>query len=242
MESIYETVYPVRVINTDLFGLCRPSSVMDFMQEAATEHTVRLGISSEDLARKGAIWMLARMRYTLFRPIRGGEVLRVKTWGRPPQGAYVLRDFELYVGEERVGEAVSVWVLGDLGDHSLLRAEDILMGETWYVPEHPMVKPGKIRMPKDLEEAGERRIGYSETDINGHANNTRYADYACDAIRFEEHRGRYVQELQITYSAECLAGQSIRMQSKSEKNTYYVRGVDKDGKPHFDIRMELAEI
>ncbi len=24
--------------------------------------------------------------------------------------------------------------------------------------------------------------------------------------------------------------------------TYYVRGVDKDGKPHFDIRMELAEI
>ena len=134
MESIYETVYPVRVINTDLFGLCRPSSVMDFMQEAATEHTVRLGISSEDLARKGAIWMLARMRYTLFRPIRGGEVLRVKTWGRPPQGAYVLRDFELYVGEERVGEAVSVWVLGDLGHHSLLRAEDILMGETWYVP------------------------------------------------------------------------------------------------------------
>lgn len=79
MDAIYEAGYPVRVINTDLFGVCRPSSIMDFMQEAATEHTVRLGISSDDLARKGAIWMLVRMRYTLFRPIRGGEVLRVKT-------------------------------------------------------------------------------------------------------------------------------------------------------------------
>ena len=242
MDAIYEAGYPVRVINTDLFGVCRPSSIMDFMQEAATEHTVRLGISSDDLARKGAIWMLVRMRYTLFRPIRGGEVLRVKTWGRPPQGAYVLRDFELYLGEECVGEAVSVWVLGDLVHHSLLRAEEILTAESWHIPEAAMAKPGKIRMPKDLEEAGERRIGYSDTDINGHANNTRYADYACDAIRFEERRGQYVQAMQITYSAECLAGQSIRMQFKREMNTYDVRGVDKDGKPHFDIRMELAEI
>ena len=61
-------------------------------------------------------------------------------------------------------------------------------------------------MPKDLEDAGSRRIGYSETDINGHANNTRYADYACDTVHFEELAGRYVRELQITYSAECLAG------------------------------------
>ena len=242
MEAIYETNYPVRVINTDMFGLCRPSSVMDFMQEAATEHTVILGISTEDLAKNHAIWMLVRMKYTLSRPIYGGEVLRVKTWGRPPQGVYVLRDFELYVGEERVGEAVSIWVLGDVENHTMLRAEDILPQEGAWEPEHPMAKPGKIRMPKDMDETGERRIGYSETDSNGHANNTRYADYACDAICFENRAGQYLKELQITYSAECLAGQTVRMLCKNDENTFYVRGVDKDDKSHFDIRMELAEI
>lgn len=51
-----------------------------------------------------------------------------------------------------------------------------------------------------------------------------------------------MKELQITYSAECLAGQSIRLLRQKQDSFYYVRGVDKDGKPHFDIRMELAEI
>lgn len=242
MEPIYESEYAVRVIDTDLFHLCRPSSVMNFMQEAATEHTVRLGISTEDLAKVNAIWMLVRMKYTLLRPVYGGEILRVRTWGRPPKGTFVVRDFELYVGQEFVGQAVSVWVLGDVENHSLLRAEDILPSEGALEPETPMEKPGKIHMPKDMENAGERIIGYSETDVNGHANNTRYADYACDAIHFERMKGKYVRQMQITYSAECLAGQTIHMLCKTESGTFYVRGVDKDGKPHFDIRMELAEI
>ena len=242
MDTIYETTYHVGVINTDLFGLCRPSSVMDFMQEAAGEHTIHLGIGQEDLLEKHAIWMLVRLRYTLHRPIYGGEDLTVKTWGRPPKGAFVVRDFLLYVGQECVGEAVSVWVLGDAQNHTLLRAEDILSPEGAHQPEHPMEKPGKIRMPKEMKPVGERRIGYSETDSNGHANNTRYADYACDAIAFETQRGKYLRQMQITYSTECLVGQTIWMLCEKEEEIYYVRGVDKDGKSHFDIRMELAEI
>ena len=242
MKAIYETSYPIRVINTDLFGLCRPSSIMDFMQEAAAEHTAITGTATENLKKDHAIWMLARMRYTLFRPVRGGEILRIKTWGRPPKSSFVIRDFELYVGQECVGEAVSLWVLADVENHSLLRAESILPQDSAFEPEHPMEKPGKIRMPKEMDAAGEHRIGYSETDTNGHANNTRYADYACDAIRFENRAGWYLKELQITYSAECLAGQTIYMLCKDAENTFYVRGVDKDGKSHFDIRMELAEI
>ena len=211
MNKIYENEYPVRVIDTDLFRLCRPSSLMNFMQEAAMEHVVELGFGTDELAKKHAIWMLVRMKYTIHRPIRGGEVLRIKTWGRRPTGAFVIRDYELYVGQERVGEAVSTWVLGDMENQSLLRAEDLLSPEGALEMDHPQEKLGKIRMPKEMEEVGERRIGYSETDLNGHANNTRYADYACDAIRFETLAGYHVKELQITYSAECLAGQSIRL-------------------------------
>ena len=107
MNKIYENEYPVRVIDTDLFRLCRPSSLMNFMQEAAMEHVVELGFGTDELAKKHAIWMLVRMKYTIHRPIRGGEVLRIKTWGRRPTGAFVIRDYELYVGQERVGEAVS---------------------------------------------------------------------------------------------------------------------------------------
>lgn len=32
----------------------------------------------------------------------------------------------------------------------------------------------KLRMPGEMEERDRRRMGYSDTDINGHVNNTRY--------------------------------------------------------------------
>ena len=243
MKDIHENEYAVRVINTDLFNLCRPSSLMDFLQEAATEHAVRLKIAREDLADKHAIWMLVRLKYTLLRPIRGGEKLRVQTSYRKPKGVYILRDFELFVGDEHVGSALSTWVLADAENRTLLRSEDVLPALGEEDPEDEgKEKLGKIRMPREMEDAGERVIGYSETDVNGHANNTRYADYACDAMHFEACAGQYIREMQITYSAECLAGQTIHLQRQRVENTVYVRGVDKDGKPHFDIRMELAEI
>lgn len=238
--TVYESEYPVRVIDTDLFDLCRPSSLLDFLQEAATEHAVLLGIGTKDLVSQGAVWMLVRLKYTLLRPLRGGERLRVQTAYRPPKGAFVLRDFELYVGQEHVGSALSTWVLGDINSHALLKAEELLPAGGMDAPGKE--KLGKIPMPKEMDDAGTRTIGYSETDINGHANNTRYADYACDAIHFERCRGQYVRQMQLTYSAECRAGQTIQLKSSGGGTVFYVRGLDKNGKSHFDIRMELDEI
>ena len=215
MMTVYESEYPVRVIDTDLFDLCRPSSLMNFLQEAATEHANLLGIGAKDLKGRGAVWMLVRLKYELLRPIRGGECLRVQTAYRPPKGTFVLRDFELYVGQEHVGSSLSTWALGDVNSHALLKAEQILPAGGTDAPGKE--KLGKIPMPKELEDAGVRVIGYSETDVNGHANNTRYADYACDAIHFERCRGQYVRQMQLTYSAECLAGQTIHMRRRGEE-------------------------
>ena len=88
MNKIYEeNEYPIRVIDTDLFRLCRPSSLMDFMQESAMEHTVDLGISSEDLIKVRAIWMLVRMKYTIHRPIRAAKCYVLKP-GPSPTGVF----------------------------------------------------------------------------------------------------------------------------------------------------------
>ncbi len=243
MNDLYEQTYYVRVLDTDLFGLCRPSSVMNFLQETAAQHSMQLGIGRENLANQNqAIWMLVRLRYTLFRPLHGDEEFRVRTWYRAPHGAFIQRDFELISGDERIGYALSTWVLADVKSHALLKAEDIIFGNGASEEDMFTEKLGKIRMPKELKEVAVRQLGYSETDANGHINNTRYADYACDAIHFETLTGKYVREFQITYSAECLAGQTLRMLCKNEGNLFYVRGVDKDHKSHFDIRMEVAEI
>ena len=48
---------------------------------------------------------------------------------------------------------------------------------------------------------------YSDTDVNGHVNNTRYADFACDAVELDKlPPEQFLAEMQIGYLAECRPG------------------------------------
>lgn len=48
---------------------------------------------------------------------------------------------------------------------------------------------------------------YSDTDVNGHVNNTRYADFACDAVELDRlPENQFLTEMQIGYLAECRRG------------------------------------
>ena len=243
MNSNYEEQFRVHIVDTDLFGLCKPSSILNFLQETAGGHAQVLRIGRDDIVKEQhGIWMLVRLQYTLNRPIRTNETLTIKTWYCAPKGVFVQRDFEISVDGVCVGHAWSTWVIGNEETHALMKAEEFLSGVGASDPALFTKKLGKIRMPKEMQDAGCRQAAYSETDINGHINNIRYADYACDTIHLEKLQNQYVCEMQITYSAECLAGERVHMQCTEDGKTYYVRGVDKDGKSHFDIRMELAEI
>ena len=62
----YENTYRVGARDVDPFNQCRPSSMMDFLQEAATEAAVELHVSREEMvARYHVFWMLARIWYRL---------------------------------------------------------------------------------------------------------------------------------------------------------------------------------
>lgn len=88
------------------------------------------------------------------------------------------RDFDLLAGGVPVGEAVSAWVLAGVEDRKLLRLSQ--MRELEGTEGGGLCKQltlSKLRMPGEMEERDRRRMGYSDTDINGHVNNTRYADF-----------------------------------------------------------------
>ena len=126
MERIYEQSFVVGPRETDLFNHCRPSGILDYLQQAATSHAITLGWGRDMLVEQGAIWMLVRLKYTLLRPILGEELVTVRTWHRGAKGATVYRDFDLFVDGQRVGEAISSWVVADVNTHSLLRPNKVL--------------------------------------------------------------------------------------------------------------------
>lgn len=245
MALYYEHKINIDSRDVDGKGYCRPSALLGHLQEAGTIAAERGGFGREVLlSQHSAFWMLARMWYRLERPLRWSEEVTIRTWHRGAKTALMYRDFDIFVGDEWVGEAVSGWVLADMDSRKLLRLGAVAVLEGTSGGELCKSKNlSKVRMPAEMRLADRRKMRYSDTDINAHVNNTRYADFACDAWEMENcPDDRFLAEMQLGYVAECRAGEEIDMMVGSQDDTCYVQGVDSEGNVRFQVRMGFQSL
>lgn len=245
----YPKIYDKRVVinsrDVDGAGECKASALLAYLQDASAEHTSLCGCSRKEMVeRYNVFWMLTRIRLQLTRPVRWLEELTVRTGHRGGRGILLYRDYELYASGERVGEACGLWVLADLDTRKLM---DLSCTPIPALTETAGGLPPVIRRltalhpPREMEEVERRRMRYSDTDVNGHINNTRYADFACDALALEGRgQGTFLSGLEITYHAECMPGEEIRISRAQRPEGSFVHGEGPAGDARFDIRMELT--
>ncbi len=243
--TVYEREYRVDSRETDPWYNCRPSGVLGFLQEAATAAACALHASRDEMLDKyNAFWMLARVWYRLDEPLKWGDRLRIRTWHRGGRGASSYRDFDLFVNDAPVGEAVSLWVLANAQTHKLVRMAGI--EEFQGTDGGALCKTrllNKVRMPPDMTCAGTRSFRYSDLDVNGHVNNVRYADIVCDALHLERMGAeRFVSSLQVGYQAECRVGETVDLTTGSDGGAQYVHGADGAGKTRFDAMLTLSDL
>lgn len=244
MSQITEVTFRVDSLDVDMFNQCRPSAVLGYLQEAATQAAIELGASGPEIYKKyNCLWMVSRNWVELDAPLRWNEEFTIQTWHRGGTGVATYRDFDIFRDGVRIGQAVAQWVMVDADTHKLYRMRDVTEFQgTDGGERNKSVKLHRVPMPKEFSVAGKRYLGYSDTDINGHINNIHYADYACDALHLEQYgKGKFVREVQISYIGECRAGEELTMETEMEGNHLYARGVGPQGDARFEYALTLAE-
>ena len=245
MNETLTRTYPLTISDIDCHRQCRLSALLNYMQNIATDHGEALGLGGRIMvAEYGAVWMMARTYLKLSRPIMNGDELRIITWHRgADKTAIVKRDFDIFIGDEYVGEAVISWVIADIASRRLMKPLSMPIVAVSSVPD--VVKdiiPQKIKPPEGMVQEMVRIVRYSDTDINGHMNNTKYADIACDAVRYERMSGKFISEVQINYLQECFPEEELIILRGEQGGIEYVRGADKDGKARFDVSLKIEDM
>ena len=245
MSTIYKTDLRVDSRDVDLFNQCRPSAVLGLLQEAATRAALDLGVSGPQILEKyNCLWMITRIWYELDAPLRWNDPVTIHTWHRGASGASSYRDFDLYVDGKPIGQGTSVWVMVDTDSRKLFRMKQLT--EFDGTDGGGRCKPIKLRrvaLPETFDRRVRRDMRYSDTDINGHINNTHYADFACDSLHLEAlGRGKFVRSLQIGYVGECQAGESIYVDTAVRGDELFARGEGEDGTERFDFSLTLADL
>ncbi|MBQ8128888.1 MAG: hypothetical protein IJ175_01395 [Clostridia bacterium] len=101
-----------------------------------------------------------------------------------------------------------------------------------------------MKLPPDL--AGEpaeteRRPLYSDYDLNGHVNNTRYIAWLCDALgRSAFDDGRALQELTVSYEKEIRGEGALRQLLTRSNGAFSYRLLSPEGTRHFEARGTLT--
>ena len=244
MNEIFSKTFTVSSTETDLNDQMRPAAVLSRFQELGTQHASILNMDRDYLVRNyHACWLLARVWYQLYRPLHEGEEVTVHTWCRGAGGLIVYRDYDIYVGEEYVGEGVAAWVIADLDTRTMLRPGSVENIAIYEPPKSVKEKQLRlIRTPKERVKIYDRTVRLSDLDINGHMNNTKYADVILDAFTPGEFENTFISQFQLNYSQECRYGETVELSRGNDDNGCYVDGCCEDGKRRFEAHIQLLPV
>lgn len=233
--SFYGTVFSVVGRDSDCFSQCQAAALLSYLQETGLLAMADAGLTRKYLMeRYHAVWMLARTSYTLESPIFLGDVIGIRSRCRNAHGMGVYREYEIMRENRRIGEALALWMLVDAESRVLFPASRVSELSGVLSDSRRSKQLRRLRLPGTLAPVHQRTIQYSQIDMNGHLNNSRYADLICDAIGLEKMGGAYASSMQISYLSECMAGCVLTMYVYNEENLWYVRGVGEDQIPRFE--------
>lgn len=208
----YIQSYTIPCYDTDAAWRLKPTSFMNLAQEAAGQHAVHLGFGYDELIKTNTAWIISRMHIQFVDTPQWREHVTLTTWHKGLNRLFYLRDFILTddQGNARV-KATSSWLVLNLETRRLVRDPE-LMEEGTVNAENVIETPAdKVQMPKDIEPvlALEHVVAYSDVDMNAHANNAMYMQWAMDAVEYDLAASRPLKELTINFNHETKAGDKV---------------------------------
>ena len=198
--------------NTDMSWRLKPASFMDLAQEAANLHASILGFGYDDLIASRTAWVLSRMHVVFTDTPKWREDVSLTTWHKGLDRLFYLRDFLMTdkEGRPRV-KATTSWLVLNLDTRRLVR-DPHLLDEGTVFSENVLDKPAdKVVIPKGAEVrlVMEHEVAYSDLDMNGHANNAMYMQWAMNAVNYEISSEKPVKEFTINFNHEIKPKETV---------------------------------
>ncbi|MBO5106551.1 MAG: hypothetical protein J6C29_06605 [Clostridia bacterium] len=236
MQNIYVKSFSLRTSDFDCYRKITPASVLDLFQTVAGEHAAELGCGFDDLFARKLLWVLVRTKYQVIRQPEMYQTVRVKTWPLAPSRIGFQRE---YLMEDENGNALikgsSDWVVIHSEQRKIVSAADIYPNIELLTEKNFEEKLKKLPNFEADEDGFLICPGFSQLDMNGHVNNTKYANFALDAINPSEQKE--IISFQMDYRHEVQKGDNIKVYTKKEGNTALAKGVNSA-----DVTMFVCKI
>lgn len=235
--------FETRWHDTDANRFLRPSAVLMYLEEASGIHMRHVGRSLDDIRdHDGVAFILSKIGVNFYAPVSPFRNICVETWVNEGKGYSSVRNFRLYDGDTLAAEASSVWALIDLSKKFPIKLDRFDFGFSFEEETLDNVST-RFRIPKDfvMENAGERRIAYSDIDYNMHMNNTHYPDMLCDFL--PDMQNNRVSSMGLSFLREAPYEQTLRvLRGKREDGGWFMKTKNSADETCLDAEVTLVPL
>ena len=235
MKSVYNKNIELRTSDFNKFGILHSSSILDLFQEAAGTHAKLLGSGFEDMLKKDIIWVLTKVKFQVNKYPQMHSTVTVKTWPLQPQKATYLREYEVF--DAKTGELLiigsSEWVLINVKTRKLITGIDVYGFESsdYFNEKCFDGKFKRLKVPENSVLKNTVCPDFRNIDINGHVNNTVYADFVFNSL--EVLQDKPLKYMQIDYHKEIFEGEKEFIYAAQINNECFAYGKSDSGNVNF---------
>ena len=243
-DLFYSKKFIVNPLMVDLNRRLFPAEIFRLMQITADEHVRLLGFGEEIMSAKSLAWVLTRSCVKMDEyPVLTDEITVFTQTCEQHHGVYP-RTFEFRNADGNViGKASTIWIVFDMEKRAMVSEKEsgiVVPGHTGTLTRSEL--PGTARRPKDGKVTlSERTVVYSDLDMVGHMNNTRYIDWLCDAFSPERYKNAFLSEILINYISETPAGTTLELELTENGNDFSFCDLSSP-KKHFEISGKWKEM
>lgn len=215
----------VRYSEMDYKLALKPSALLNYFQDMASENAENLGFGYSFVVEKNLAWFLLKYRIEFSKYPIGEHELTVKTEPRGYQKLFAFRDFELCNGEKTFCRATSSWALVNLENGKLSLINDVI-GDNPQMPVFSKRENDlsftKIQMPQNISIKKTFEIRYDDIDVNQHVNNCNYIIWALEPLNFEFKTDHHLKTVDIVYKKEIKYGNNVLSQIEIVDDTHTI--------------------
>ena len=213
----------IKSYDSDQNGKLTLPALFHFLQECAWDNARLNDFGFEFLKSKNAFWVLSRVLVQMDEYPEWKDEIEIKTWPKGADGFFALRDFEVYSKGRIIGRVTSSWLILDRDNKRPRKPESFNFIYENFISDHAIErKPDKIIFSGETEELEQRKVYYSDLDVNKHVNNATYVRWILDSFFSNESKGE-ITDLEINFLLELSLNDKFTIHSlNDEKENYFV--------------------
>jgi medium-chain acyl-[acyl-carrier-protein] hydrolase len=223
LESFFEQSKPVNAYDVDINNRLKLNTLFNFLQDVASTHADSMNLGFKDLYVNDLGWVLSWAKAEIVAYPGFGETIKIRTWPKCRYKFFSMRDFLIFNQNDKLLFKVSTaWLLINVKTKHVTDIKN-LPQQIYYQPDFQALNefPQKIFIDDERQFLFNKKIRYTDLDINQHVNNTQYIEMILDCYPPEFHKVNHLNSLTISFNLESFYDDEleIRIVPKGYKET-----------------------